>query len=238
MPQRVLLIEDEADLVETMSWSLGREGYTVDSRTNGADGLERALADPPPDLILLDLMLPDIPGTEVARQLRSHPRTRDTPLIMVTARAEEIDRVVGFELGCDDYLTKPFSMRELTLRMRAVLRRATPAPTAVPEGRSEQLTFGILRIDAPGHRVWVADEEIALTALEFRLLTTLFERRGRVQTREVLLSDVWGMNPDLTTRTVDTHVKRLREKLGPAAVHVETVRGVGYRFQDRPEDAG
>ncbi|MEZ4267381.1 MAG: response regulator transcription factor [Myxococcota bacterium] len=234
MARRVLLIEDESDLVETVSWALTREGYTVDSTGLGAEGLARALRQPRPDIILLDLMLPDIAGTEVARQLRSDPRTRETPLIMVTARAEEIDRVVGFELGCDDYMTKPFSMRELALRMRAVLRRAAPAHA--PHAESDLQGFGVLRIDAPGHRVWVADEEIALTALEFRLLTTLFDRRGRVQTREVLLSDVWGMNPDLTTRTVDTHVKRLREKLGEAAAYVETVRGVGYRFQDRVDD--
>ncbi len=236
MGQRVLLIEDEADLVQTVSWALSREGYTVESSGLGVEGLARALRSPRPDIILLDLMLPDISGTEVARKLRADPRTRDTPLIMVTARAEEIDRVVGFELGCDDYLTKPFSVRELALRMRAVLRRAAPAPPGPAEAQPHG--FGVLRIDAPGHRVWVADEEIALTALEFRLLTTLYDRRGRVQTREVLLSDVWGMNPDLTTRTVDTHVKRLREKLGQAAPYVETVRGVGYRFQDRAGDAG
>jgi two-component system phosphate regulon response regulator PhoB len=236
MAQRVLLIEDETDLVETVSWALTREGYTVESSGLGVDGLARAFRTPRPDIILLDLMLPDISGTEVARQLRTDPRTRDTPLIMVTARAEEIDRVVGFELGCDDYLTKPFSMRELALRMRAVLRRAAPTQPAPADAQTHG--FGLLRIDGPGHRVWVADEEIALTALEFRLLTTLYERRGRVQTREVLLSDVWGMNPDLTTRTVDTHVKRLREKLGKAATYVETVRGVGYRFQDRAGDSG
>jgi two-component system phosphate regulon response regulator PhoB len=236
MSPRVLLIEDETDLVETVTWSLSREGYSVDSTPLGAEGLARAVADPRPDIILLDLMLPDISGTEVARQLRSDPRTHETPLIMVTARTEEIDRVVGFELGCDDYMTKPFSMRELALRMRAVLRRA--APVAAAAGPAETHSFGALRIDAPGHRVWVEGAELALTALEFRLLTTLFERRGRVQTREILLSDVWGMNPDLTTRTVDTHVKRLREKLGAAAAYVETVRGVGYRFQDRPGASG
>jgi two-component system phosphate regulon response regulator PhoB len=181
--------------------------------------------------LLLDLMLPDMSGTEICRQIRVSPRTKQLPVIMLTAKGEEIDRVVGLELGADDYVVKPFSIRELILRMRAVLRRAQRDPDdEVP------LVFGDLHIDPPGHRVWVGGDEITLTYLEFKLLTTLLARKGRVQTRDRLLSDVWDINADVTTRTVDTHVKRLREKLGPAGDYIETVRGVGYRFRARPDE--
>ncbi|MGM0574512.1 MAG: response regulator [Myxococcota bacterium] len=229
MNDRVLIIEDEVDLVRSLAWSLRREGFDVETASTGVEGLERTRRDPRPDIVLLDLMLPDVPGTDVCRQIRADAHVRAVPIIMLTARGEEIDRVVGFELGADDYVTKPFSVRELVLRIRAVLRRA-----GAHREEEAPSTFGRLRLDRPGHRVWVDDAEASLTALEFRLLVTLFERRGRVQTREVLLTDVWEMRPDLTTRTVDTHVKRLREKLGAAAAYVETVRGVGYRFADRP----
>ncbi|MCA9561094.1 MAG: response regulator transcription factor, partial [Myxococcales bacterium] len=187
--------------------------------------------EPIPDLVLLDLMLPDMSGTEVCRKLRADERTKDVPVMMVTAKGEEIDRVVGFEVGADDYVVKPFSLRELLLRVRAVLRRARTG-----EESEDEITFGRLRIDTPGHHVWVDEEEVKLTALEFRLLTTFHARRGRVQTREMLLSDVWGYQAEVTTRTVDTHVKRLREKLGEAGQYIETVRGVGYRFRARPDE--
>jgi two-component system phosphate regulon response regulator PhoB len=176
-------------------------------------------------------MLPDISGTDVCRRLRLSEKTRAVPVLMLTARTDEIDRVVGFEVGADDYVVKPFSTRELLLRVKAILRRMQPVePTA--EG---ERSFGRLRLDAAAHRVWVDGEEVTLTALEFRLLSTFLARKGRVQTRDMLLSDVWGIEADITTRTVDTHVKRLREKLGPAGVYVETIRGVGYRFRSRPE---
>jgi len=152
-------------------------------------------------------------------------RTRRIPVIMVSARSEEIDRVVGFELGADDYVTKPFSVRELLLRIKAILRRRTTNQTAEAETQ-----WGNLRVDFDGHQVWVDEQAITLTALEFRLLTTLLTRRGRVQTREMLLSDVWSVQVDVTTRTVDTHVQRLRKKLGAAGQYIETLRGVGYRF--------
>ncbi len=232
MSGRILIIEDERDLVSTLEYRLKREGYEVRSALTGAAGLEMAGGEPVPDLVLLDLMLPDMGGTKICKTLRADPRTADVAVVMLTAKGEEIDRVVGFEVGADDYVVKPFSMRELILRIAAVLRRRQG--DAVVEREGGITSFGSLRVDAPGHRAWVEGGEIALTALEFRLLTTLLERRGRVQTRDTLLADVWGYEADVTTRTVDTHVKRLRTKLGAAGAYVETVRGVGYRFRTEP----
>ena len=225
----ILVVEDEADLATMLEYNLEREGYRTRLASTGSDGLRLARMAPLPDLILLDLMLPDVSGTEVCRQLKSSNDTKDVPVIMVTARSEEIDRVVGFEVGADDYVTKPYSVRELVLRIRAVLRRARPSEE--PEETTTQ--FGVLRVDPGAHRVFVNDVEMSLTALEFKLLLVLLSRRGRVQSREQLLRDVWGITADITTRTVDTHVKRLRHKLGDAADYVETLRGVGYRFKDR-----
>ncbi len=237
-PQRILIVDDERDLVSTLAYNLEREGFITATADNGKNALDRASEGEVPDLIILDLMLPDISGFEVCRRLRQQERTRATPVIMLTAKGEEIDRVVGFEVGADDYVVKPFSVRELLLRVKAVLRRVhTDETTPAGELPAEALIeFGRLRIDVPGHRVWVDTEEIRLTALEFRLLTTFLARRGRVQTREVLLTDVWGIEAEVTTRTVDTHVKRLREKLGPAGNYVETLRGVGYRMKPRPDE--
>jgi len=229
MAHRILIIEDEEDLVATLAYNLEREGFETLTATLGHEGVELAVGTPTPDLILLDLMLPDMPGTEACRQIRSDARTRKVPIIMVTAKSDEIDRVVGFEVGADDYVVKPFSVRELLLRIRAVLRRAQPVAQ-----REDTLTLGRLRIDIPGHKVWVDEEAVRLTALEFKLLQTFVERKGRVQTRDSLLSDVWGMEADITTRTVDTHVKRLRDKLGSAGAYIETIRGVGYRLQTEP----
>jgi two-component system phosphate regulon response regulator PhoB len=235
MPKSILIVEDEQDLVNTLEYNLEREGFETKSALNGSDGLELAESAPHPDLVLLDLMLPDVSGTEVCRRIRENPDTAKIPVIMLTAKGEEIDRVVGFEVGADDYVVKPFSVRELVLRVKAILRRARQEPEDEPAGEAEELSFGEIRIDIPGHRVWVEDDEIRLTALEFKLLTTFIERKGRVQTRDVLLSDVWGINADVMTRTVDTHVKRLREKLGDAGDYIETIRGVGYRFRAKPE---
>lgn len=233
MSKLILIVDDEPDLVRTLDYRLRKEGFATAVAQNGRDALRRAAKAPRPDLVLLDLMLPDIQGTEVCRSLRAQPATQDVPVIMLTAKGEEVDRVVGFELGADDYVVKPFSMRELLLRIQAVLRRRQAAPAAA----EEELVAGNLRIDVPGHRVFVSEREVQLTAMEFRLLNTLLLRRGRVQTREMLLSDVWEMNPEIDTRTVDTHVKRLREKLGEAAPLIETVRGVGYRFRGEEEPA-
>lgn len=226
----VLVIEDEVDLATTLEYNLRLEGFQVRVAHHGRDGLAAAMVEPVPDVIVLDLMLPDLSGTEICRQLREHDATRKTPVIMCTAKGEEIDRVVGFELGADDYVVKPYSMRELILRVRALLRRAQRS-----DGEPAVTTIGRLKVDRDAHRVWVDHREVDLTALEFRLLQALFARRGRVQTREALLSDVWGIVADVTTRTVDTHIKRLREKLGEAGAYVETLRGVGYRFTADPD---
>lgn len=230
----ILIIEDEADLVSTLEYNLEREGYQTRSAPTGQAGLDLAVQEPHPDLILLDIMLPDISGTEVCRQLKSNDALTNTPVVFMTARSDEIDRVVGFEVGADDYVVKPFSVRELMLRVRAILRRVH----AAAEDEPTDIPFGILRVDHEGHRVWVEDEEVTLTALEFRLLITLLARKGRVQSRDRLLSDVWGYEADVTTRTVDTHIKRLRSKLGEAGQYIETLRGVGYKFRSTPDDAG
>jgi two-component system phosphate regulon response regulator PhoB len=206
---RVLVIEDEADLQEILRYNLGQAGHEVRVAGTGKEGL-RLAREQLPDIVLQDAT------------------TKGIHVVMVTAKGEEIDRVVGFELGADDYVVKPFSVRELVLRMQAVMRRTDVAhPSSV-------IVFGSLRIDRHAHRVWVASEEIALTALEFKLLVTLYDRQNRVQTRSSLLSDVWGIDADIETRTVDTHVKRLREKLAAAGQYIETVRGVGYRFSEEP----
>ncbi len=229
----VLIVDDEEDLAQTLQFNLQREGHSVRMAFNGTDALAQARQQPRPDLLVLDLMLPDIPGTEVCRQLRADHLTRDIAVVMLTARIDEIDRVVGFEVGADDYVSKPFSVRELMLRIRAVLRRGHKGASDEPD---RQVTFGRLRLDAAAHQLWLDDDELPLTALEFRLLRVLLERKGRVQSRDRLLSDVWGIDADVTTRTVDTHVTRLRTKLGVAGGYVETIRGVGYRCRARPLD--
>lgn len=227
----ILIVEDEADIAATLAYNLGKEGFVVHSAATGQKALEIVASDTSIDIVMLDLMLPDMSGLDVCRQLRAIPKMSKVPVVMLTAKGEEIDRVVGFEVGADDYVVKPFSVRELTLRLKAILRRAqTDEPVGVPS------RFGILRVDEEGHRTWVEDTEVRLTALEFRLLTTFLSRRGRVQTRDGLLNDVWGIDADVTTRTVDTHVKRLREKLGQAGEYVETLRGVGYRWKSKPTD--
>jgi two-component system phosphate regulon response regulator PhoB len=227
----ILVIEDEPDLAATLEYNLQKEGYQTRVALTGQLGIDGATTEPLPDAIVLDLMLPDVSGTEVCRRLRENDRTRDIPILMCTAKGSEIDRVVGFEVGADDYVVKPYSVRELLLRVRALLRR-----TQKSEVEPQTMRFGRLRVDREAHRAWVDETEIALTALEFRLLHAFMSRRGRVQTRDALLSDVWGIEADVTTRTVDTHVKRLREKLGGAADYVETLRGVGYRFRDHPDE--
>ena len=225
---RVLVVEDESDLREVLDYNLTKEGHRVQLVATGAEGL-KAAREQQPELILLDLMLPDTTGTSVCKTLKKDPVTREIRVIMVTAKGEEIDRVVGFELGADDYVVKPFSVRELVLRIQAILRR-----TATDFEPQPIIEFGSLKVDREAHRVWVEQKEVDLTALEFRLLVTLHDRKNRVQTRDALLQDVWGIEADITTRTVDTHVKRLREKLGAAGEYIETVRGVGYRFADAP----
>jgi two-component system, OmpR family, phosphate regulon response regulator PhoB len=235
----VLIVDDEADLLSTLEYNLEQEGYVTRTAATGAAAIIAAQQEPIPDIVLLDVMLPDCSGKDVCRTLRQLPALRDVPIIMVTARGEEIDRVVGFEVGADDYVVKPFSIRELVLRMRAILRRATTTTEGDAVLQAVDIRFGALRVELERHRATIGGgpdaTELPLTALEFRLLTTFMQRRGRVLTREVLLADVWGLSPELTTRTVDTHVKRLREKLGAAGEAIETVRGVGYRFSESTE---
>ncbi|MCU0697584.1 MAG: response regulator transcription factor [Myxococcaceae bacterium] len=222
---RILIVEDEQDLASLLEYNLKNEGFEVDVARTGAAGVTRARAFKP-DLVLLDLMLPDIAGTEVARLLREGEGKR-VSIIMVTARGEESDRVKGLELGADDYVVKPFSVKELLLRIRNVLRRET-SEIKVPSVGT--LRLADIALDAERHEVTVRGRPVVLTALEFRLLKTFLERPGRVQTRETLLSDVWGIDAEITTRTVDTHIKRLREKLGPSGDVIETIRGVGYKL--------
>jgi two-component system, OmpR family, phosphate regulon response regulator PhoB len=235
---RVVIIEDETDLRDLLAYNLKGAGYEVYLAADAATGVA-LVREQHPDLVLLDIMLPDASGLDVCRMLKSQPATRDTQVVMVTAKGEEIDRVVGFELGADDYVVKPFSTRELLLRVQAVLRRrpgaASPLPAPTSSDGAAPIRFGVLLIDRGAHRVWVEDAEVQLTALEFKLLGTLYDRRDRVQTRGSLLEDVWGASADMATRTVDTHVKRLREKLGAAGDYIETVRGVGYRFLGKAE---
>ena len=226
----VLIVEDEPDLLHSLEYSLEQEGYRTLAAPDGASAMRQLEQEPVPDLVLLDLMLPDMRGTDICRAIRENPRTAGIPVFMVTAKGEEIDRVVGFELGADDYIVKPFSLRELKLRIRNTLRALSPRPQ---EDRS--LSFGGLRIDPAAHRVWVDEEEVELTALEFNLLLTFLQRRGRVQSRATLLRDVWGPRAAVTSRTVDSQVKRLRRKLGDIGDYIETVRGVGYRFRASPE---
>jgi two-component system phosphate regulon response regulator PhoB len=228
---RILVVEDEPDIQEVLDYNLRRDGHEVTLTSTAKEGL-RLARDRRPDLILLDLMLPDGSGTELCKTLRQDATMRGVRVMMLTAKGEEIDRVLGFELGADDYIVKPFSVRELLLRVQSVLRRAGTEEG----GGGEMLQFGMLRVDRAAHRVWVNGHEVELTALEFKLLLTLHDRRNRVQTRDALLSDVWKIDADVTTRTVDTHVKRLREKLGTAGIYIQTVRGVGYRFAERPDE--
>ncbi|MCP5056636.1 MAG: response regulator [bacterium] len=226
MAERVLIVDDEPDLLELVRFHLAQAGYDVAVSQSGRDGLEQVRRSPP-DLLILDLMLPDLPGTEVCRKIRADPQLAGLPILMLTAKSEEVDRVVGFELGADDYVAKPFSPRELTLRVGAILRRVhLEAANEGSMGRDG------LHLDPERHRCEVDGQDVELTAKEFRLLATLMRRPGRVMSRQFLLDEAWGTDITVTERTIDTHLKRLREKLGPAGELIETVRGVGYRFSD------
>jgi two-component system phosphate regulon response regulator PhoB len=224
LKERVLIVDDEPDLLELIEVNLKAAGYDVIAASNGKDGLEMARK-MMPGLIVLDVMLPELGGLEVCKSLRRDPATTRIPILMLTARATEIDRVLGLELGADDYVTKPFSTRELVLRVKNLLRRKESG-----ESGDAHIQFGGLSIDRARHRIAFKGRPLALTLMEFKLVTLLAERRGRVQSRDQLLKDVWGYNSVIDTRTVDTHMRRLRHKLGGAAVYLDTVRGVGYRF--------
>ena len=225
--KRILIIEDEKDLAELLAFNLEKEGFATKCAFDGTTGLA-AVRSESPDLVVLDLMLPGILGTEVCKAMRKNPATARIPVLMVTAKSDEIDRVVGFEVGADDYIVKPFSMRELTLRIKAILRRCE-AEQAPP---SPMLTLGGISIDTERHLVLSASEEIDLTSTEFKLLQYLAERRGRVLSRDQLLQDVWSYHEVGDTRTVDTHITRLRGKLGAPGEQIKTVRGFGYKIEE------
>ncbi len=226
MTHRILVVDDEPDITALVAYHLAKAGYRVSTASSGADAL-RAASEERPDVVVLDLMLPGVSGYDVLTELRSRAETRDVGVILLTARREETDRIRGLSLGADDYLTKPFSPQELTLRVAAVLRRLQSP--AVASGNA--ITAGALLIDRSAHRVLLDGHEVGLTATEYKLLLTLVERRGRVQTRPHLLESVWEAQPDIQTRTVDMHVQRLRAKLGETGRLIETVRGFGYRFR-------
>jgi two-component system phosphate regulon response regulator PhoB len=221
----ILIIEDEQDVVDLLALNLRRAGFAILTAADGAAGLEKARAEKP-DLIILDLMLPKLPGLEVCKILKTDLHTRRIPIMMLTAKAEEIDRIVGLEFGADDYVPKPFSPREVILRIKAIMRRSEGKPD------DERLTAGPITIDPERHEVLIHGRRVNLTSLEFKLLRTLMQRRGRVQTRDRLLNEVWGYESVIDTRTVDTHVRRLRKKLGKAAGIIESVRGFGYRLKE------
>lgn len=232
-PARILVVEDERDIAALISYHLTREGYRVRTAEGGHEALEAVTAERP-DIVLLDLMLPGFSGYDVLTEMRRKPQLADVPIIVLTARREEADKIKGFELGADDYLTKPFSPRELVLRVAAVLRRAQ-APAVAGAGRI--LRGGGIVVDMNAMSVMVDDEPIDLTPTEYRLLVSLLERRGRVQSRKQLLEAAWGVHAQIETRTVDMHVQRLRGKLGAAGENIETARGFGYKFRGREEEA-
>jgi two-component system phosphate regulon response regulator PhoB len=223
---RILIIEDEPDVVDMLSLNLRKaNGFTISTATDGAEGLRKAREELPA-LIILDLMLPRMPGLEICKVLKSDGATKHIPIIMLTAKAEEIDRIIGLEFGADDYVTKPFSPREMVLRVKAILRRGKGDVVEEP------LTVGAITVDPVRHHVSVDGKAVRLTSVEFKLLSMLMLRRGRVQARDRLLNEVWGYESLIDTRTVDTHVRRLRKKLGKAADTIETVRGFGYRMRE------
>jgi DNA-binding response OmpR family regulator len=226
MKPKILVVDDEPDALEVLGFKLREAGFSPLFAADGLKALAAVRAERP-DLVVLDLMLPELDGLEVCKILRRDPATAAIPILMLTAKAAEVDRIVGLELGADDYVTKPFSLRELVLRIRKLLKRSKAADES-----GDQLSIGGLEIDGPRHIVKVENQPVTLTATEFNLLLILAKRRGRVQTRERLLQDVWGYDTAIETRTVDTHMRRLREKIGVAADYLETIRGVGYRFRN------
>lgn len=231
---RVLLVEDETDLGNTVAYALRASGYDAQVADSGEAAL-RALQTFSPDLILLDLMLPDMSGLDICRAVRGRKDSHQPAIIMVTARAEEVDRVVGFEVGADDYVVKPFSVRELMLRIGARLKARKAALGQLadePEKLGSELSLRNLCVDTTAHRVFVDETEVHVSALEMKLLVELFRAPGRMLTRRQLLTKVWGYHPDVASRTVDTHMKRLRDKLGEAAPLLQTVRGVGFRLSE------
>ncbi|MFH1062186.1 MAG: response regulator transcription factor [Candidatus Omnitrophota bacterium] len=224
--QKILVVEDDKHISKLVKYNLEKAGFDCTLCITGEEGLAD-LAHQPADLVILDIMLPKIDGLETCRQIRQDKKLAHIPIVMLTAKSEEVDKIVGFELGADDYVVKPFSPRELILRVKAILKRRKTA-----EVESEILSLGKITIDISRHEVKIDKAAISLTQIEFKLLVTLLKRSGRVQSRDKLLEDVWDMASDVTTRTIDTHIKRLREKLGKSGKLIETVRGIGYKFSE------
>ncbi len=224
---RILVVDDEPDILNLLEYNLKRAGFQAILAKDGPEAIEAAKAHRP-DLVLLDIMLPDMEGTEVLRRLKALEATSLIPVIMLTAKGEEVDKIVGFELGAEDYITKPFSPRELILRVKAVLKRSSERP----EPQDKVISYNELSIDLSRHKVTVAGKPVELSSTEFRLLTELMQAKGRVLTRDTLLDRAWGRDCFVIPRTVDTHVRRLRSKLGAAGEYIETVRGAGYRFKE------
>jgi|TARA_B100001094_G_scaffold78410_1_gene74741 two-component system phosphate regulon response regulator PhoB len=226
MAHKIYIVEDEPDLKDALTFNFENEGFKVNSFSDGESCLKE-IKRKKPDLVILDLMLPGISGLDVCREIRTSDTFNDIAVIMLTAKGEEIDRIVGFELGADDYVTKPFSVRELILRVKVILKKQSEM-----SANEKTIEYGPILMNLDAHNVTVDGKDIILTALEFKLLKHLLKRRGRVQTRDQLLADVWGLSSEVTTRTVDTHIKRLREKLDKTGNLIQTIRGVGYRFNN------
>ena len=226
MAHKIYIVEDEPDLKDALTFNFENEGFKVNSFSDGESCLKE-IKRKKPDLVILDLMLPGISGLDVCREIRTSDTFNDIAVIMLTAKGEEIDRIVGFELGADDYVTKPFSVRELILRVKVILKKQSEM-----SANEKTIEYGPILMNLDAHNVTVDGKDIILTALEFKLLKHLLKRRGRVQTRDQLLEDVWGLSSEVTTRTVDTHIKRLREKLDKTGNLIQTIRGVGYRFNN------
>ena len=223
----IYIVEDEPDIRETLAYNLSQEGFKV-SEFSDAESCLNKIQKKKPDLLLLDLMLPGMSGLDLCKEIRADINLKNLAIIMLTAKGEEVDRIIGFELGADDYVTKPFSVRELILRVKVILKKQTESVES-----DESIEFGPIKLNLDAHEVLINNDEIVLTALEFKLLEHLIRRRGRVQTRDQLLGDVWGYSSEVTTRTVDTHIKRLREKLGTVGDYIQTVRGIGYRLNNQ-----
>lgn len=224
MTNKIYIIEDEPDIRETLVYNFQKGNFEVNSSGKGIQGLED-IKITKPDVLILDLMLPDISGLDICRKIKADDQLKNISIIMLTAKGDEVDRIVGFELGADDYVTKPFSIRELILRVKVIQKKRSENIDS-----DKLLEIGQISMDLDAHSVSINKEQVILTALEFKLLKHLAQRKGRVQTRDQLLGDVWGYSSEVTTRTVDTHIKRLREKLGSACNYIQTIRGVGYRF--------
>ena len=224
---KILLVEDEPDLLNTLSFNFESEGYKVAKALNGKEAMKFLEDDDSISLVILDLMLPDMSGLDICRHIRATDNLKDTLVIMVTAKGEEVDRVVGFEVGADDYVVKPYSVRELLLRVGGMLKRSSKENQS---NDKDLVEYEDLKIDNNKHKVYLSDEKISLTSKEFKLLKHLLLKADKVQSRDNLLEKVWGYNNDVTTRTVDTHIKRLRSKIGKYGDKIETIRGEGYLF--------